>query len=124
MFILMLTYPHARNNVLSHSEWAVPYEEFLDTLSDKQAAKILWVLRLVKSLDSVPKQYFKLLENTDGIWEVRVQLGNNIFRLLGFFAESKMIVLTNGFAKKTQKVPQQEIVLAQQRRKDYLERKR
>jgi len=101
-----------------------PVEEFLDTLSDKQAAKILWVLRLVKSLDPVPKQYFKLLENTDGIWEVRVQLGNNIFRLLGFIAESQMIVLTNGFAKKMQKVPQQEIVLAQQRRKNYLERRK
>lgn len=101
-----------------------PVEEFLDTLSDKQAAKILWVLRLVKSLDPVPKQYFKLLENTEGIWEVRVQLGNNIFRLLGFFAESQMIMLTNGFAKKTQKVPQQEVVLAQQRRTDYLERRK
>ncbi|MCI0454309.1 MAG: hypothetical protein L0Y68_04850 [Candidatus Dadabacteria bacterium] len=45
--------------------------EFLDTLSDKQAEKILWVLRLVKRLDPVPKQYFKLLLDTDGIWEVR-----------------------------------------------------
>ena len=101
-----------------------PVEEFLDTLSDKQVAKILWVLRLVKSLDTVPKQYFKLLEGADGIWEIRVQLGNNIFRLLGFIAESQVIVLTSGFAKKTQKTPQQEVVLAQQRRKDYFERRR
>jgi len=100
-----------------------PVEQFLDSLSDKQAAKILWVLRLVKSLDPVPKQYFKLLEHTEGIWEVRVQMGRDIFRLLGFFADSRLIVLTTGFAKKTQKVPRQEIVLAQQRRKDYLERR-
>lgn len=56
-----------------------PVEEFLDSLSDKHVEKILWVLRLVKSLDPVPKQYFKLLPDTDGIWEVRVQLGNDIF---------------------------------------------
>jgi phage-related protein len=45
---------------------------------------------------------------------VRVQIGNNIFRLLGFFGESDLIILTNGFAKKTQKTPSQEIYLAQQ----------
>lgn len=101
-----------------------PVEEFLDTLSDKQAEKILWVLRLVKSLDPVPKQYFKLLPNTDGIWEVRVQAGNDIFRLLGFWAGSQLIVLTHGFAKKTQKTPRKEIILAQQRRKVYLERRK
>jgi phage-related protein len=99
-----------------------PVEEFLDTLSDRQVEKILWVLRLVKSLDPVPKQYFKLLPNTEGIWEVRVQLGNDIFRLLGFWAGSQLIVLTHGFAKKTQKVPRKEIIVAQQRRKDHLER--
>jgi phage-related protein len=98
-----------------------PVEEFLDTLSDKQVEKILWVLRLVKSLDPVPKSYFKLLPDTDGIWEVRVQLGSDIFRLLGFWAESQLIVLTHGFAKKAQKVPRKEIKAAQQRRKDYLE---
>lgn len=101
-----------------------PIEEFLDKLSDKQVAKILWVLRLVKSLEAAPRQYFKLLENTDGVWEVRVQLGNNTFRLLGFFAETRVIVLTNGFTKKTQKTPPKEIALAQQRREDYFERKR
>ena len=47
------------------------------------------------------------------IWEVRVQAGNNIFRILGFIDQSKFVVLTNGFAKKTQKVPKQEIELAE-----------
>jgi phage-related protein len=100
-----------------------PVEEFLDSLSDKQARKITWVLRLVKSLDPVPKQYFKMLTNTEGIWEVRIQLGNDIFRILSFFDGPQLVVLANGFAKKTQKVPRQEIELAQQRRKDYFERK-
>lgn len=101
-----------------------PVEEFLDSLSDKKVEKILWALRLVKTLDPVPKQYFKLLTNTDGIWEVRVQLGSDIFRLLGFFAESQLVILTNGFVKKTQKTPQQEITLAETRKKDYFNRRK
>ncbi len=93
-----------------------PVEEFLDSLSGKQAQKVLWVLCLIQELDSVPSQYLKKLVNTDNIWEVRVQLGNNIFRLLGFFDNDSLIILTNGFAKKTQKTPTQEIELAEQRK--------
>ncbi|WP_017318122.1 type II toxin-antitoxin system RelE/ParE family toxin [Mastigocladopsis repens] len=100
-----------------------PIEEFLDSLSGKQAQKVLWVLRLIQELDSVPSQYLKKLVNTDDIWEVRVQLGNNTFRLLGFFEDDNLIVLTNGFAKKTQKTPSLEIELAEQRKRDYLSRK-
>ncbi|CCI20236.1 Genome sequencing data, contig C287 (modular protein) [Microcystis aeruginosa PCC 9807] len=102
---------------------ASPVEDFLNSLSGKQAQKVLWVLRLIQELDSVPSQYLKKLVNTDDIWEVRVQVGNNIFRLLGFFVESDLIILTNGFAKKTQKTPSQEINLAQQRKRDYLNRR-
>jgi phage-related protein len=80
-------------------------------------------LRLVEELDNVPRQYFKKLVNTDDIWEVRVQLGNNIFRLLGFLDEPDTLVLTNGFVKKTQKTPAQEIALAERRKRDYIARR-
>jgi phage-related protein len=49
------------------------------------------------------------LENTDGLYEIRVQIGNDIFRIFSFFDEGKLIVLANGFQKKTQKTPQKEI---------------
>ncbi len=100
-----------------------PVEDFLDSLTDPQAQKILWVLRLIQELDQIPRQYFKKLVNTDNIWEVRVQLGNNIFRLLGFFDQGNLVILTNGFSKKTQKTPSQEIKLAQKRQQDYLSRR-
>lgn len=102
-----------------------PIEEFLDDLNGKQAQKVVWVLKLVEELDVVPGQYFKKLISTDDIWEVRVQFGGDIFRLLGFFDEDEesLVVLTNGFAKKTQKTPPQEIKLAEQRKQDYLSRK-
>jgi phage-related protein len=100
----------------------VPIEEFLESLPDKQVKKILWVLRLVKQLDKVPIEYFKKLESTDDIWEVRVSSGNNDYRLLGFWNKSKFIILTNGFKKKSQKTPRKEIHLAEIRKKDYMER--
>ncbi len=92
-------------------------------LSDKQFEKVGWVLRLIKEIEHVPKEYYKKLKNTDDIWEIRIQFGNNIFRLLGFNFGSKIIVLTNGFAKKTQKVPRYEIDLAERRKRDYLKRR-
>ena len=59
-------------------------EEFLDSLNGKQAQKVVWVLRLIEELDTVPSQYLRKLVNTDDIWEVRVLFSGNIFRLLGF----------------------------------------
>ena len=100
-----------------------PVEAFLDSLSGKQAQKVLWVLRLVEELPSVPTQYFKKLVGTDDIWEVRIGFGNDIFRLLGFLDQGQLVVLTNGFAKKTQKTPAQEIAVAEQRKHEYLSRK-
>jgi phage-related protein len=100
-----------------------PVEEFLDSLTGKQAQKVLWVLRLIEELDVVPRQYFKKLIDNEGIWEVRIHIGNNIFRLLGFFDRGTLLILTNGFAKKTQKTPPQEIALAIRRKEEYLARR-
>ncbi len=100
-----------------------PVREFLDALSGKQAAKVTWVLSLVEDLRIIPKQYFKKLIGTDDIWEVRIESGSDTFRLLCFFESGNLVVLTNGFAKKTGKTPAGEIKLAEDRKKDYLRRK-
>jgi phage-related protein len=101
-----------------------PVEGFLDTLSTKHAQKVIWVLKLIEELNVVPKQYFKKMVNTNDIWEVRVKMGSNIFRLLGFFDGSKLIVISHAFHKKTKKTPQQAIQLAEKRKQDYFRRKR
>jgi phage-related protein len=101
-----------------------PVEMFLDSLTGKQAQKVLWVLQLVEELESVPRPYFKKLVDSEGIWEVRIQFGNDIFRLLGFFHGGNLLILTNGFAKKTQKTPSQEIALAIRRKNEYLARRK
>ena len=100
------------------------FEEFLDSLAGKQAQKVLWVLQLIEELDVLPRQYFKKLVNSEGIWEIRIQFGNDIFRLLGFFDGSTLLILTNGFAKKTQKTHPQEIALAVRRKGEYLSRRK
>jgi phage-related protein len=103
---------------------ASPIEDFLDSLSGKQAQKVAWVLRLIEDIDSVPAQYFKKMPGTRDLWEVRAQAGGDTIRLLGFLYGSRSLVLTNGFAKKTAKVPMREIALAEQRKRDYLNRSR
>ena len=100
-----------------------PVEIFLQNLPDKEAKKVAWTLRVVRDLEQVPTQYLKKLKSTDDIWEVRATLGNNTFRLLGFYDGPKLIVLTSGFAKKTNKVPKQEIETAEERKRDYYRRK-
>jgi phage-related protein len=99
-----------------------PVEEFLDELSGKQAQKVVWVLRLIQELEPVPSQYLKKLVDTDDLWEVRAQHGGDTFRLLGFLDGSRL-VLTGGFAKKTEKTPPREIALAEKRRQDYMSRR-
>ncbi|UYM14765.1 type II toxin-antitoxin system RelE/ParE family toxin [Endozoicomonas euniceicola] len=81
------------------------------------------MLQLIEELDVVPTSHLKKLVNTDDIWEVRVQSGSNIFRLLGFFDGDNLVVLSHGFQKKTQKAPIKEIRLAETRKKGYLKRR-
>jgi phage-related protein len=101
-----------------------PVEEFLDSLSDQHAQKVVWVFRVVERFDLVPQQYFKKLVGTDDIWEIRVQIAGNSYRLLGFFHGATLLILTSAFSKKQQKTPSREIDLAMERRKDYLQRRK
>lgn len=99
-----------------------PVEEFLDSLSPEHAQKATWVMQLVEELEIIPVKYFKKMTGTDGLWEVRVQSGNNIFRLFGFLEGKNIIVLNHAFQKKTQKTPKKDIQISETRKKDYLRR--
>lgn len=100
-----------------------PIQEFLDQLPSRLARKTLWTFKLIKEIPVVSEQYFKKLNGTDELWEIRVGFSNHAVRFLGFWDEGNLIVLTNGFMKKTQKTPQTEIKIATQRKQDYLTRK-
>ncbi|MFT3741663.1 MAG: type II toxin-antitoxin system RelE/ParE family toxin [Gammaproteobacteria bacterium] len=101
-----------------------PVEDFLDSLSSREAQKVIWVMQLIEDLEKIPTQYFKKLVNTADIWEIRIQLGSDIFRILGFFKTKAEFLATNGFRKKTQKTPSKEIILAEKRKVLYLNRER
>ncbi|MDP5201737.1 type II toxin-antitoxin system RelE/ParE family toxin [Flavobacterium sp. DG2-3] len=95
------------------------FEEFFLKQGEKVKAKIIWTLQLIEELDKIPETYLKHIESTDGLYEIRVQYGSDIFRIFCFFEEGKLIVLANGFQKKTQKTPKKEILKALKIREEY-----
>lgn len=99
------------------------FEDFLVAQNPKVKLKIAWTLKLIEEIQQVPETYLKHIEETDGLYEVRIQQGSSIFRIFSFFDEGKLIVLANGFQKKTQKTPKKEIVKAQKIKKEYYENK-
>ncbi|NCO33841.1 MAG: hypothetical protein AUJ92_18900 [Armatimonadetes bacterium CG2_30_59_28] len=101
-----------------------PVQEFLESLPNRVAQKVVWVLKLVRELDRVPTSYLKKLRDSGDIWEVRADVGNTACRLLGFVEEEELIVLTNAFRKRSQKTPMKEIGVAEQRKADYASRRK
>ena len=100
-----------------------PVEQFLDSLTARQSTKVTWTLGLIEELEFIPQQYFKKLTGTDDIWEVRVNVGRDTFRLLSFFHGPRLVVLSHAFAKQTRRIPRSDIRLAEQRKRDYFRRK-
>jgi phage-related protein len=88
------------------------FQDFFSKQDKKVKAKIIWTLQLIEELHRVPETYLKHIENTDGLYEIRVQLGRDIFRIFCFFDKGQLVVLANGFQKKTQKTPRKEIIKA------------
>ena len=95
------------------------FEEFFIKQRDKVKDKIIWTLDLIEELPKVPETYLKYLENTEGLFEIRVQQGSDIFRIFCFFDLGQLVVLANGFQKKDQKIPKQEIKKAQKIKEEY-----
>jgi len=94
--------------------------EFYNKQTQKVKERILWTIRLIRDIQRVPEQYLKHLEGTDGLYEIRVNSGNNIFRIFCFFDEGQLVILLNAFQKKTQKTPTDELERAKKLKKQYL----
>ena len=98
-------------------------EEFLLSLDVRMRAKLLGILQVLQEKgNQLREPYSKHLE--DGIFEVRGKVGTDITRVLYFFYCDGKIIVTNGFVKKTQKTPANEIRTANKRRNEYMERRR
>lgn len=85
------------------------FTDFFDNQKQKVKDKIIWTFKLIETIKNVPEDYLKHLEGTNGLYEIRVQQGSDIYRIFCFFDAGKLVVLANGFHKKTQKTPKSEI---------------
>jgi phage-related protein len=95
---------------------------FLDFYSKqdlKAKEKIDFVLDLIRNVERVPIKFLKYLEGTDGLFEVRIQTHKSSLRIFSFFDEGNLIILINGFIKKTNKTPKKELELAERLKDEY-----
>jgi phage-related protein len=99
------------------------YLDFFNVQKEDVKKKFNWTLMLISTQDRIPEKFFKHITGTEGIFEVRVEVGSDIFRVFSFFDKGNLVVLVNGFQKKSQKTPKSEIKLAEKLKKEYLENK-
>ena len=95
------------------------FEQFFVKQRQKVKDKIIWTFDLIENLLRIPELYLKHIENTEGLYEIRVQQGSDIYRIFCFFDQGQLVVITNAFQKKSQKTPKQEIELALKIKGDY-----
>ena len=97
------------------------FEAFLATLNNKEREKIDYGLNLLKHENRIPSKFVKHI--CDGLYELRTGFNGNIYRVFFIFDDGNIVVLFNGFQKKTQKTPKNEIEKALQIKKDYYAQK-
>ena len=95
------------------------FETFFSNQKQKVKDKIIWTFELIEELHKVPETYLKHIENTIGLYEIRVQQGSDIFRIFCFFDEGKLVVLANGYQKKSRKTSKKEIDKALKIKQEY-----
>ena len=99
------------------------FERFLNAQPQKVQDKIFKIIEAIETLERVPSNYLKFIWGAAGLYEARIQLGSNIWRVFCFFDNEKLVILLNGFQKKTQKTPKNEIEKALRLMKEYYELK-
>ena len=99
------------------------YLDFFEKQTKEVQKKFNWTLELIATMERVPAKYFQHMEGTEGIYEVRVEVGSNIYRAFAFFDEGNLVIIANAFQKKTQKTPKNELDLAKKIKKEYFNEK-
>lgn len=97
------------------------FEKFIQILNEKELKKLKYLLSLLETEDKLPVKFIKYI--IDGLYELRLEYESNIYRIFFIFDEGKIVVLFNGFQKKTQKTPRKEINKALRIKKEYYESK-
>ena len=100
------------------------FSDFFIKQKESVKNKIIWTFELIEETQRVSEKYLKHLENTDALYEIRIQVGSDIFRIFCFFDKGKLMILANGFQKKTQKTPKNEIEKAIKIMEEYFNEKK
>ena len=111
-----------KGQIRSLKVYGSDFWEFYNQQTKKVQEWIIWTIRVIRDIQVVPEKYLKHID--DGIYEIRISSGNNIFRIFCFFDEGKLVILLNGFQKKTQKTPIKEIERAKKLKTQYYEDKK
>ena len=99
------------------------YKEFYVAQTKTVRDKINAVLKLIETQRMIPKKFFRIIEGSDGIYEIRVEIESNIYRIFCCLDSGAVVVLFHGFKKKTQKTPLREIKRAEAIKKEYIKSK-
>jgi phage-related protein len=100
------------------------FEEFLIKQPVKVQNKIFKILEIIEYQQFIPSRYLEHIKATEGLYETKYTLGSDIWRVFCFFDEGRLVILLNGFQKKTQKTPKSEISIALRLKEEYFEEKR
>lgn len=100
------------------------FKEFLLEQPPKVQDKIFKIIEIIEYQQKIPEKFLKHIEGQKGLYETRIMLASNIWRVFCFFDEGKLVILLNGFQKKTQKTPKNEIDRAVLLMKEYYNEKR
>jgi phage-related protein len=100
------------------------FEDFLTEQPIRVQDKIFKILEAIETLERIPTTYLKQITGTKGLYEARIQLGSDIWRVFCFFDSGKLVILLNGFQKKKQETPRQEIAKAKKLMNEYYESKK
>lgn len=123
-FAYFCTVDHTKKKRRTIIFYKTYFDDFFKEQKQKVKDKIIWTFELIEELQRVPETYLKHIENTEGLFEIRVQLGSDIFRIFCFFDQGQLVVLANGFQKKTQKTPKKEIEKALKIKEEYEKEKK
>lgn len=93
--------------------------DFYLSLNSTVQEKIEYVFKVLRTVDRIPSKFLKHIENTDGLYEIRIKVGSDIYRVFCCFDEGRVVVLFNGFQKKSQKTPKKEIDKALKLKQEY-----
>ncbi len=97
--------------------------DFYEVQTKEVQKKIEWTLKLVETNEIIPSKYFKHIEGTNGLYEIRIEQSSNIYRIFSFLDSGKLIILGNAFQKKSNKTPKKEIEKALKIMQDYYSEK-